>query len=30
MSSLFNKLLVLVYVVAFVVIALDIFYWRPQ
>lgn len=29
MSSLFNKLLVLVYVVAFAAIALDIFYWRP-
>lgn len=29
MSSLFNKLLVLVYVVAFAAIVLDIFYWRP-
>jgi hypothetical protein len=29
MSKIFNKLLVLVYVVAFAAIVLDIFYWRP-
>lgn len=29
MSKIFNKILVLVYVVAFAAIVLDIFYWRP-
>jgi len=29
MSKIFNKVLVLAYLVAAIVLALDIFYWRP-